>query len=162
MAEDRALDQAEATFEDARATDLGEVSALIRSANSYQGRWSAQVEGRELSEEYLRSVSMVVARRGDDVVAFFSIEVPGRGGHGQGELDWMVVRDDFQGSGLGRLLLEEAKARARELGLDSLVVVAHPPAEGFYLRCGAVRTGTLAPQGKAMWERPVLEVALKP
>ncbi len=35
-------------------------------------------------------------------------------------------------------------------------VVAHPPAEEFYLRTGAVRTGTVPPSGSVHWERPEL------
>jgi cytochrome c oxidase subunit 2 len=44
------------------------------------------------------------------------------------------------------------------MGLD---VVAHPPAEDFYRRLGAVRVGTVAPvPPKVTWERPELRFAL--
>lgn len=77
------------------------------------------------------------------------------------ELDLVFVADDAQGAGGGRILVDHMIGQAREAGLASPGVVAHPPAEDFYRRLGAVRVGTVAPiPPKVVWERPELEFIL--
>ena len=44
-------------------------------------------------------------------------------------------------SGIGRLLVAEARIVAREFGARELTVVAALEAEGFYRRCGFAVTG---------------------
>jgi GNAT superfamily N-acetyltransferase len=73
------------------------------------------------------------------------------------ELDLMFVADDSQGRGIGSLLVAHLTDRAREAGLTGVRVIAHPPAEGFYLGVGAERTGTEPANPPAvMWDRPEL------
>ncbi len=50
------------------------------------------------------------------------------------------------GCGLGRLLFDDAVARARRLGLTTLIVDADPGAEPFYRQMGAERIGA-SPSG---------------
>lgn len=56
----------------------------------------------------------------------------------------MFVDPAFVGRGVGRALMDHAVALARELGHDSLTIVADPNAEGFYRRMGAQRIGSQA------------------
>ncbi|WP_031142964.1 hypothetical protein [Streptomyces flavovariabilis] len=54
----------------------------------------------------------------------------------------------------GRVLGSEARAA----GLDRVKVVSHVPAEDFYHRVGAVRTGTVLANPPAVpWDRPEFE-----
>jgi hypothetical protein len=39
-------------------------------------------------------------------------------------------------------------------------IVSHPPAEGFYLRMGARRIGTMLPGGRVTWARPLLSLSI--
>lgn len=55
---------------------------------------------------------------------------------GECELDGLFVEPDAFGQGLGRLLLEDAAARARTAGARRLFVVSGPGAQGFYERHG--------------------------
>ena len=48
----------------------------------------------------------------------------------------MAVRDDAQGQGWGRIIIEQLEKLARERGLKELVMDAREPALGFYLKLG--------------------------
>jgi GNAT superfamily N-acetyltransferase len=77
---------------------------------------------------------------------------------GAPELDLLFVADEAQGRGIGLLLVAHMQAEARAAGLDRVKVVSHLPAEGFYHRAGAVRTGTaLANPPAVPWDRPEFE-----
>ena len=80
---------------------------------------------------------------------------------GPPELELMVVADEAQGRGVGRALFGHMLAAAADHGADSVAIIAHPPAEGFYLRMGARRVGVRPALPPIVpWERPVLVVAV--
>lgn len=82
---------------------------------------------------------------GDVGVAEFDARVAGfyvlDGTPPRGELRALFVDPPWIGSGVGRLLLQDALAVAGSRGLSSLVLDADPGAEGFYARFGARRIG---------------------
>jgi GNAT superfamily N-acetyltransferase len=78
------------------------------------------------------------------------------------ELDLMFVSDHAQGKGIGRLLFDHLRTVARDHGVTRIHIVAHPPAEQFYLRMGASRIGTKEAGGKVSWARPVLSLDIRP
>jgi GNAT superfamily N-acetyltransferase len=53
----------------------------------------------------------------------------------------MWISPDRIGTGLGRVLWEDALAEAAAAGFEYLDIDAEPFAEGFYLRMGAERIG---------------------
>jgi hypothetical protein len=55
-------------------------------------------------------------------------------------------------------LLDHLRGQARALGIACIAIVAHPPAEAFYLRMGAERIGTRPPAGRVTWSRPLLSL----
>jgi N-acetylglutamate synthase-like GNAT family acetyltransferase len=75
------------------------------------------------------------------------------------ELESLWVDPKAMGHGLGRVLLEEAIARARGRGVEEMVIVADPHAESFYEKFGAKRVGTKPskPAGRML---PELRLAL--
>ncbi|MET9633823.1 GNAT family N-acetyltransferase [Lentzea sp. NPDC006480] len=83
---------------------------------------------------------IVVAEEHGAVTGFYSVD----GSPPVGELGNLWVRPDTIGTGLGRVLWEDALATARELGHEQLDIDAEPFAEGFYLRMGAERVGEIA------------------
>ncbi|MCX5401406.1 GNAT family N-acetyltransferase [Streptomyces sp. NBC_00102] len=84
-----------------------------------------------------------------------------RGSAATGELDLMFVADAAQERGIGRLLIAHLRKEAARAGLDAVRVVSHPPAEGFYRRVGAERTGTVpATPPYVMWDRPELTLPI--
>ena len=76
------------------------------------------------------------------------------------ELDLMFVANEAQGKRIGAMLFEHMKRTAHALGVKTIKIVAHPPAEAFYVRMGATKVGVKAPSGRATWARPVFSVAV--
>lgn len=60
---------------------------------------------------------------------------------GESELDALFVEPSLLRSGLGRLLVDDAAARAAAAGARELFVVSGPGALAFYERCGFTRVG---------------------
>jgi len=54
----------------------------------------------------------------------------------EGQLRFMAIREDLQGKGLGRLLLEFLETKAQELGCKFITLQAREKAVSFYERHG--------------------------
>jgi GNAT superfamily N-acetyltransferase len=74
-----------------------------------------------------------VAQDGDVVVGFAVLLAPVDGAC---ELDAIFVEPHRMGAGIGRLLIDDAVARARHWGALRIEVVANPDAVSFYERVG--------------------------
>lgn len=74
-------------------------------------------------------------------------------------LDHCWVRPDAMGQGVGRMLVQQARASAAALDAAKLSVVSDPNAESFYRQLGFCRTGEhpSRPEGRIL---PVLEIRL--
>jgi GNAT superfamily N-acetyltransferase len=59
------------------------------------------------------------------------------------DLDGLFVEPDLWKRGIGRALMEDAFALARAEGKQVMEVLANPYADGFYVRLGFVRIGTV-------------------
>ncbi|MER5712010.1 GNAT family N-acetyltransferase [Streptomyces sp. NPDC002122] len=139
------------TIRRATADDSKRLTRLVRTSAAYRGDYAAMVEGYQVGGAYIEHHPVFVAvDENDRVLGFYALLL------GEAELDLAFVADSAQGLGIGRLLMEHMTEQARAAGLDSVRVVAHPPAEEFYLRTGAVRTGVLPPAGRIHWARPEL------
>ncbi|SED44000.1 GNAT family N-acetyltransferase [Streptomyces sp. TLI_105] len=141
------------TVRRATADDSKRLTRLVRTSGAYRGDYAVMVEGYQVGGPYIEHHPVFVAVDDGDggrVLGFYALLVD------EAELDLAFVADAAQGLGIGRLLMEHMTGQARAAGLDSVRVVAHPPAEEFYLRTGAVRTGTVPPTGRIHWERPEL------
>ncbi|MFE3071587.1 GNAT family N-acetyltransferase [Streptomyces sp. NPDC059247] len=141
----------EFTVRRATAEDAPRLTRLVRTSGAYRGDYASMVEGYQVGGTYIEHHHVFVATDADGrVVGFYALLVE------DAELDLAFVADGVQGLGVGRLLMEHMTDRARAAGLRTVRVVAHPPAEEFYLRTGAVRTGTVRPTGHVHWDRPEL------
>ncbi|MFE5509120.1 GNAT family N-acetyltransferase [Streptomyces sp. NPDC056529] len=141
------------TIRRATADDSRRLTRLVRRSRAYRGDYATMVEGYQVGGSYIEHHPVFVAADGDEdgrVLGFYALLVE------EAELDLAFVADAAQGLGIGRLLMEHMTGQARAAGLGSVKVVAHPPAEEFYLRTGAVRTGAVPPSGRIHWERPEL------
>ncbi|MEW2632627.1 GNAT family N-acetyltransferase [Streptomyces sp. NPDC048389] len=135
----------------ATAADARRLTRLVRGSGAYRGHYAPMVAGYRVGPDYIEAHDVFVATDGGGVLGFYSLVLS------PPELDLMFVADDAQGLGIGRLMIEHMAGRARSAGLDAVRVVAHPPAEGFYLSVGARRTGTVDARPPAvMWDRPEL------
>ncbi|MFB7515251.1 GNAT family N-acetyltransferase [Streptomyces sp. NPDC056144] len=142
----------EITVRRATADDSKRLTRLVRTSAAYRGDYAPMVEGYQVGAAYIEHHEVHVAVDGTGrVLGFYALLVDRPD---EAELDLAFVADSAQGLGIGRLLIEHMTARAAAHGLDSVRVVAHPPAEEFYLRTGAVRTGTVPHSGRIHWDRP--------
>ncbi|WP_306327475.1 GNAT family N-acetyltransferase [Streptomyces venezuelae] len=145
----------EFTVRRAVAEDSKRLTRLVRSSRAYRGDYGAMVEGYQVGGAYIEHHPVFVAVDANDrVLGFYALLLD------EAELDLAFVADSAQGLGIGRLLMEHMTGRARAAGLTAVRVVAHPPAEEFYLRTGAVRTGTVPAAGRVHWDRPELRYTL--
>ncbi|WP_189962374.1 GNAT family N-acetyltransferase [Streptomyces violascens] len=139
-----------------RATvrDAKRLTHLVRTSSAYEGPYAPMIAGYRVGQDYIETHEVYVAVGPDGrVLGFYALIL------NPPELDLMFVADSAQGLGVGRLLMTHMKREARAAGLDSVRIVSHPPAEGFYLSVGARRTGTVVAHPPAvMWDRPELEL----
>ncbi|MBD0708031.1 MULTISPECIES: GNAT family N-acetyltransferase [unclassified Streptomyces] len=141
----------EFTVRRATAEDSPRLTRLVRRSGAYRGDYAAMVEGYQVGGAYIEHHPVHVATDAEGrVLGFYALLVE------DAELDLAFVADSAQGRGIGRLLMEHMTGQARAAGLRTVRVVSHPPAEEFYLRTGAVRTGTVQPAGHVHWARPEL------
>lgn len=139
------------TLRRATAADSKRLSRLVRTSSAYAGEYAAMVDGYQVGGSYIEHHPVYVAVDAEGrVLGFYALLLD------EAELDLAFVADEAQGLGIGRMLMAHMAAQGRAAGLDSIRVVAHPPAEEFYVRTGARRTGTVQPAGRIHWARPEL------
>ncbi|WP_323448955.1 GNAT family N-acetyltransferase [Streptomyces yaizuensis] len=136
----------------ATARDSARLTAMVRRSRAYEGHYAAMVAGYRVGAVYIDTHPVHLAVDDDDtLLGFYSLVLS------PPELDLMFVADAAQGRGIGRRLVGHMLDEARAAGLDTVRVVSHPPAEGFYRSVGAERVGTSpAIPGSVPWERPEL------
>ncbi|BAU82977.1 acetyltransferase [Streptomyces laurentii] len=143
------------TLRRATADDSRRLTRLVRTSGAYAGEYASMVDGYQVGGAYIEHHPVYVAvDAAGRVLGFYALLLD------EAELDLAFVADEAQGRGIGRLLMEHMTGEGRAAGLDSIRVVAHPPAEEFYLRTGARRTGTVPPAGHTHWARPELRFDL--
>lgn len=78
------------------------------------------------------------------------------------ELDLLFVEPHLMRCGVGRALLAGAVEEARARGAARLTILADVHAEGFYLRCGAIRLGEAPSDAIPGRMLPLLEIRIIP
>lgn len=147
------------TVRRAVARDAKRLTRLVRGSSAYEGKYATAVAGYRVGADYIEAHRTFVAVGAEEheqhhgrVLGFYSLVLT------PPELDLLFVADEAQGRGIGRLLIAHMRSEARAAGIDRLRVVSHVPAEGFYHRVGAVRTGTVFANPPAVpWDRPEFE-----
>ncbi|MEV0913086.1 GNAT family N-acetyltransferase [Streptomyces sp. NPDC049967] len=135
------------------ARDARRLTRLVQASRAYEGPYAPMVAGYRVGPDYIEAhrVFVAVEEATGRLLGFYSLILD------PPELDLMFVADDVQGGGIGRLLAGHLLHEARQAGLTGVRIVSHPPAEGFYLSVGALRTGTeRAAPPAVMWDRPEL------
>jgi GNAT superfamily N-acetyltransferase len=142
---------------DALPPDGPVLTRMVRDSRAYDGEYRVMVAPQVIDDTYVAAnPTRVGVDHQGTIVGFASLLVPGRGVAGEAELDFMFVADDQQGRGTGRALMDDVVAICREMGVERLHIVSHPPSEGFYRSVGAVRVGEIPPAGRITWSRPLL------
>ncbi|WP_406004948.1 GNAT family N-acetyltransferase [Streptomyces sp. NBC_00637] len=149
------------TIRRAVVRDAKRLTRLVRGSRAYEGPYAAMVADYRVGPDYIETHRVFAAVAADEhpgpVLGFYSLVLD------PPELDLLFVADAAQGRGIGRLLVAHMMSEARDAELDRVLVVSHPPAEGFYRSAGAVRTGTVSANPPAvLWDRPAFEFRTAP
>lgn len=72
------------------------------------------------------------------IVGFYALKLTGAG---DAELEAVFVEPKMIGRGIGRRLIEHAKAKASDLGIRQIIIQGDPNAESFCEAAGGVRDG---------------------
>ncbi|ACY15581.1 GNAT family N-acetyltransferase [Haliangium ochraceum] len=146
----------------ARTDELERLSDIARRAKAHWGYPAAWLalwrDELRYTEASLEQDHVLVAERDDTAIAVGSISIDESDGT-LADLEGLWVDPDAIGSGAGRALFERLAAEARALGAHALRIASDPNAEGFYLRMGAARVGTMPsqPEGRVL---PLLHLRL--
>ena len=122
--------------------DADWLSALARRAKGHWGypqEWlDAWADELTLTADYINTHRVFIAEKDGQAVGVCALE--DQGDHWALEHVW--VEPAYHGSGVGRLLVQEAVAVARSTRNDPITVKSDPNATGFYTRLGAVEIGS--------------------
>jgi len=128
----------------ARSAEANALSALALRSKAFWGYPPEFIEACRGELTYNshqlegKSFDFAVCQLSDHLVGFYGIE------HCDDdlfELCALFVEPEFIGQGYGRLLMESAKQKARELGADCLTVQGDPNAGSFYTAAGGIFIG---------------------
>jgi GNAT superfamily N-acetyltransferase len=134
-----------AIVEHVRSADASEVGALVelqRRASlvweEYRDQLIASPDAVEVPVEAFAGDGVRVAVGAEGVVGFSVVLA---GADRVRELDGLFVEPAVMGQGVGRVLVADVVARARDDGVERIDVTANPRAVGFYERVGFVADG---------------------
>ena len=128
----------------ARAEDapvLTEVAHAAKRHWGYPRSWiDAWRDVLTITPEYIARHRVLAGVEGARVVGFYALEDQGT----RWSLGHLWVVPGRVGTGVGRFLMLDALRRIRELRPGTLWIESDPHAEGFYLRMGARRVGSVS------------------
>ena len=97
---------------------------------------------QELSQSQAKIIALefhfFVSEVADTITGFYAVEQVSKE---QFELEALFVEPNWIGKGIGRLLMEHAKAEVLRQGGQSIVIQADPNSAGFYEAMGGTLTG---------------------
>jgi GNAT superfamily N-acetyltransferase len=141
-----------------RATpaDAPTLTRIVRESSAYVGEYRAIVENLEITSAQIERDTVYVCEDEGEISGFYSLIAK----DGSAELDLLFVDNAFLGKGIGKMLFRHMVEEAERMGFLRVEIVAHPPAQAFYLKMGAVVVGEKPPSGRVTWTRPrmMLEV----
>jgi GNAT superfamily N-acetyltransferase len=142
-----------------RAThqDMQALTDLMHASSAYHGQYAPMLQGYQVKPEQIENDLMYLAELEGEIIGFYSLIV-----NREPELDLMFVSDAYQGRNIGKLLFEHMRQTAKNHNIPVVKIISNPPAENFYIRMGAIRTGTKAPRGRITWSQPILELHTAP
>lgn len=140
---------------DIRRAERADAEALTSLAHAAKRHWGYPDDLIELwkpdltvTVEFIQALRVYCAVAGAEIRGFYALSQDGAGF----ELEHMWVDPRHMGAGIGARLFRHAVSMVRSMGGSSLEIASDPNAEGFYLRMGARRIGTVAskPQGREL------------
>lgn len=136
-----------ARIRDGLPREVAELEALQRRSSLAWEEYRADLEAHPEAIEvplYALEAGHVRVAEGTVRPLGFSVLLPGR--DGVAELDGLFVDPAFFRRGIGRALIDDALARARDRGWTRIEVTANPNAIEFYLKQGFIDGGVVQTQ----------------
>jgi N-acetylglutamate synthase-like GNAT family acetyltransferase len=137
--------------------DAAELTRLMHASAAYQGAYAIILNGYSVTAEQVVADQVYLVEEAGEIVGFYSLTNI----VGDPELDLLFVADYAQGKGIGAVLIKHMRKLAGSLGIHTVRIVAHPPAEHSYVRMGAHPIGVKAPSGRVTWSRPILAMSIQ-
>lgn len=148
------------TFRRASPEAAEELTALTLASKAHWGYDRDFMDlarpGLTVTPEYLEADECWVAEIDGDIIGWFSL-VPIPDGL---LLDNFFLLPAHIGSGVGRLMWDEAVRRAEAAGVERMTLEADPNAAGFYERMGARLMGSVTATDTGR-QLPIYEIKLK-
>lgn len=136
------MDAAGLTIRPAHADEgphLSELAARAKSHWDYSDEFlSAARAHLMIDEQTIAAARLFVLERDGATMGFYGLT----GEPPQGVLEWLFLEPHAIGHGYGRLLWNDAVARAAAAGFTELLIESDRFAEPFYLAMGATRIGS--------------------
>jgi len=127
----------------ARPDEAGVLTEIAHAAKRHWGYPENWIEHWKddltIAPEFIAENEMYVATIAEEIMGCCALAF----GDGLAELEYLWIRPQHMGKGLGRALFLHAKGRAAKLGITVLEISADPNAGGFYERMGAKRIGEI-------------------
>src|SRR6476660_4717398 len=127
-----------------RRASPDEASVLTEIAHSAKRHWGYPEKWIQhwqadltITPEFIADNEVYVAIKDGEIAGCGALSF----GESNAELEHLWIRPEHMGSGIGRALVNNIRARAESLHLPALELSADPNAEGFYTRMGAQRIG---------------------
>lgn len=124
-------------------SDAGTLGAIARAAKAHWGypaSWLAKWAGSlTITPESIAAQETFQAVRDGSALGFYTLRADGT----SWELEHLWVLPSCLRQGIGRALFAYAVVQAQSQGARRLTIESDPHAEGFYLRMGARRIGTV-------------------
>ncbi len=123
------------------ASVLSQIALAAKAHWGYPARWLAEWrEDLKISSEFIaQNPTFKAINFGGEILGFHALKK-------RAEVWWLEhlwVSPEQIGRGYGRALLQHAANLVRSQGAPCLTIESDPHAEGFYLRMGARRIGTV-------------------
>lgn len=142
----------DAPIRPAASADCPVLTRIVNESNCYPGMYRALAGAVRVTPAVLLDRIVRVHDDGTAVRGFFSVEQTAAGS----SLDLMFVDNGWTGRGIGRMLFNDLVQTVHSLHYRGILIISHPPAQGFYLHMGARLTGIEPPGKSATWTRPRL------
>jgi GNAT superfamily N-acetyltransferase len=122
--------------------EVDTLSALAFRSKAHWGYSSAFMEAcrAELTygRNHLKTRHVYVLELTGQILGFYALK---QHSGDRVELEALFVEPSWIGQGVGRRLIDHAKALARQLGAGVMIIESDPNAVAFYIRAGARQTG---------------------
>ena len=132
------------TIRSARASDAAALQTIYvlaaRSIAADRAFLDAAPERLDLSRKVVEGDRILVADTAGQPIGFAVLSP-------EGEIRGLFVDPGFHRRGLGRMLADACEGDARGMDAETLTVVSHPAAEGFWTSLGFVPAGEAETEG---------------